>query len=182
MGDIRPANIFLSEEGQVKIANAFSWPSEIPNYQKTILNREETYLAPEEVEGLREGKLHLNIDEHLAESFSIGLTMLETGGLQRAYSLYLNKKFNKPELESMIRVWENVSIDEDKSKKKTYSRLLKHVVIALCEVETENRVSAQELYEWLCPFDADISNLRPFSPPPPPHKVKLPRMEIVSEF
>ena len=40
VGDIRPANIFLNAEGQIKIANIFSWPNETTNYQKTILNKE----------------------------------------------------------------------------------------------------------------------------------------------
>jgi len=26
VGDIRPYNIFINEEGQIKIANIFSWP------------------------------------------------------------------------------------------------------------------------------------------------------------
>ena len=68
----------------------------------------------------------------------------------------------------MINNWKNLNISEDEKIKKTYSPLFKDVVIALCEVRPENRVTAEELFEWLCPFDSDISNLKPFSPPNPP--------------
>lgn len=47
IGDVRPSNIFINEEGQVKIANMFSWPNEPTNYIKTLDDSQKTYLAPE---------------------------------------------------------------------------------------------------------------------------------------
>jgi len=32
IGDVRPYNIFINEEGQIKIANLFSWPYEYTNF------------------------------------------------------------------------------------------------------------------------------------------------------
>ena len=36
IGDVRPQNVFINEEGQVKIATNYSWPSEQNNYAKTF--------------------------------------------------------------------------------------------------------------------------------------------------
>jgi hypothetical protein len=45
LGDIRPQNIFINVDGQVKLANIYSWPNEDNNYMKTILNNEPTYIG-----------------------------------------------------------------------------------------------------------------------------------------
>jgi hypothetical protein len=45
IGDVRPHNIFLNSQAEIKIANQFSWPRENTNFQKTFDN-EKTYLAP----------------------------------------------------------------------------------------------------------------------------------------
>lgn len=36
LGDIRPLNVFISPEGQVRIATQFTWPNEQTNYAKTV--------------------------------------------------------------------------------------------------------------------------------------------------
>lgn len=45
VGDIRPDNIFINEEGQVKLANICSWPRQESNYFKSLNDKEETYLG-----------------------------------------------------------------------------------------------------------------------------------------
>ena len=45
VGDIRPLNIFVNDNGQVKVANHLSWPSESNNYEKVLYNKEITYLC-----------------------------------------------------------------------------------------------------------------------------------------
>jgi len=47
--DIRPSNIFLNEDGRIKVACSLSWPLEISNIQKAM-DKEPTYLAPEDLE------------------------------------------------------------------------------------------------------------------------------------
>lgn len=47
IGDVRPYNIFINEEGQIKIANLFSWPYERNNFDKTAFEKQLTYLSPE---------------------------------------------------------------------------------------------------------------------------------------
>ena len=36
VGDIRPQNIFISEDGSVKVACIYSWPLERTNYDKSF--------------------------------------------------------------------------------------------------------------------------------------------------
>jgi hypothetical protein len=38
IGDVRPHNIFLNSQAEIKIANQFSWPRENTNFQKTFDN------------------------------------------------------------------------------------------------------------------------------------------------
>ena len=73
LGDVRPQNIFINEDGQVKLANVYSWPNEDNNYMKTVLNNEPTYLgtyrvytAPEEVEELQSSKHKTTCDPNIA--------------------------------------------------------------------------------------------------------------------
>jgi len=73
LGDVRPQNIFINEDGQVKLANIYSWPNEDTNYMKTVLNNEATYLgtlccyaAPEEVQELQNGRHENTCDPNIA--------------------------------------------------------------------------------------------------------------------
>jgi serine/threonine protein kinase len=45
VGDIRPENIFINEDGQVKVANQLTWPLEQDNYEKTFYEKQPTYLG-----------------------------------------------------------------------------------------------------------------------------------------
>lgn len=46
VGDIRPSNVFISNEGQIKVATYLSFPSEKNNYEKTLNENQLTYLSP----------------------------------------------------------------------------------------------------------------------------------------
>jgi len=45
IGDVRPHNVFISPEGQVRVATQFTWPNEQTNYLKTVFDKETTYLC-----------------------------------------------------------------------------------------------------------------------------------------
>ena len=45
VGDIRPDNIFINEDGQIKMGTQFSWPGEQLNFTKTLYEKEKTYLC-----------------------------------------------------------------------------------------------------------------------------------------
>jgi hypothetical protein len=54
VGDIRPENVFINFDGQVKAGSLYSYPNENTNYKKSI-DQEVTLLAPEDVEKLQLG-------------------------------------------------------------------------------------------------------------------------------
>lgn len=100
VGDIRPQNVFINEDGQVKVATHLTWPGEQNNYHKTFYEKEITYLgtssvnlAPEELKDIQFGKIEPSTDERIAESFSIGLTCLDAGTLNNSSLLYQKNKF-----------------------------------------------------------------------------------------
>jgi hypothetical protein len=88
VGDIRPYNIFINEEGQIKIANIFSWPYEKTNFEKTAFEKQLTYLSPEEMRLISKGNHENTSNKVLSESFSIGLTLLQSGLLFNVKELY----------------------------------------------------------------------------------------------
>lgn len=49
IGDVRPCNIFLNEDGQVKIGCLLSWPNSKTSYNKHIFENVLTYISPEEL-------------------------------------------------------------------------------------------------------------------------------------
>ena len=46
IGDVRPQNIFINEDGHIKAANCYSWPYERENFDKTAFEKQSTYLSP----------------------------------------------------------------------------------------------------------------------------------------
>lgn len=99
LGDIRPKNIFINEEGKIKVATKYSWPREIPNFEKTFFDKEKSYLSPEEMKEVEIGRAKSNSDPTLAESFSIGLTALDAILLENSEPLYSNETFDKSRFE-----------------------------------------------------------------------------------
>jgi hypothetical protein len=81
VGDVRPENVFISHEGQVRVATQLTWPNEQTNYLKTIFDKEITYLSPEELKDINYGKLDEGTNAHLSEAFSVGLTCYDAATL-----------------------------------------------------------------------------------------------------
>lgn len=94
IGDVRPYNIFINEEGQIKIANLYSWPYERTNFEKTAFEKELTYVAPEEIRQISKGNHENTTNKIVSESFSIGLTLLQSGLLFNAKNLYSVEHFS----------------------------------------------------------------------------------------
>lgn len=110
VGDIRPYNIFINEEGQLKIANLFSWPYEKTNFEKTAFERQTTYLAPEEIRLIAKGNHENQTNKIISESFSIGLTLLQSGLLFQAKQLYSveHYSFDLELLNRKLSEWEHL--------------------------------------------------------------------------
>jgi hypothetical protein len=60
LGDIKPENIFVNDEGKVKIACQYSWPDELPSFARALDLEKITYnglLAPEDLGELQRGAI-----------------------------------------------------------------------------------------------------------------------------
>ena len=56
VGDIRPENVFVNDDGQLKLSTVHSWPRETTNYDKYFYDHEPTLLAPEELNDIQVGR------------------------------------------------------------------------------------------------------------------------------
>lgn len=91
MGDIRPENIFISQNGFVRFVNLLSWPGENNGYSKALKGCI-TYLSPEDMGILQLGK-SINDYSQKSNDFGIGLTMLSSALLIENSDLYdINRK------------------------------------------------------------------------------------------
>lgn len=104
VGDVRPSNIFINEDGQIKVANVLSWPDERTNFEKTAFEKTSTYLSPEEADLIAEGKHDNLTNKILSESFSIGITLLEAGLLWDVSQLY-SPRFDRQKLVKKLEEW-----------------------------------------------------------------------------
>ena len=108
------------------------------------------------MEGTNEGKLEMFIDKYLAESFSVGLTVLEVSSLEPCDTLYNPKEnsFNRHELTRKLKDWWNLTFIEvieetNQQKQQKYSTELKLTIAALCDLNPEERLTSEEVYQWL---------------------------------
>lgn len=138
--DIRPSNIFLNEDGRIKVACSLSWPLEISNIQKAM-DKEPTYLAPEDLERISRNQL-FDGPGQLAQAFSMGLTALSVGNLICYDDLYdlKNNNFDVMRFNEAIGLWRANS---------GYSEVLRGTVSLLCNINPERRMSVTELNDLL---------------------------------
>lgn len=145
IGDLRPHNIFINEEGQLKIANLFSWPYEKTNFDKTAYEKQRTYISPEEIALIEKGNLENTTNKVVSESFSIGLTLLQSGLLFSADELYSQegRAINIVKLNQRINEWLNLQFPNSENTAIIgYSPLLKNIVAALCQADPQHRLTS----------------------------------------
>ena len=164
IGDVRPYNIFINEEGQIKIANILSWPYEKTNFEKTAFEKQLTYLAPEEMRIIAKGNHDNNADRVTAESFSIGLTLLQSALLTNVKEIYLLDLYSVDlnKLNQKLAEWQNLQFLVDNNNWDTYSPLLKQIVTFMCNPDERQRLRSLEVEEALRPYQNEILNLRKF--------------------
>lgn len=101
LGDIRPENIFLSQDAKVKVGSLYTFPNERSSFQKFINKKSpdyHVYLAPEDLLAASQGKLE-NRDHDKSEVFAMGTTIMGTGLLDDMNSIYdyPSREFNYQE-------------------------------------------------------------------------------------
>lgn len=62
LGDVRPGNIFVNENGEIRVSNLYTFFDETTNYSKFLTSREQTFVAPEQIAELQSGKLDSKVD------------------------------------------------------------------------------------------------------------------------
>lgn len=87
-GDIRPANINLTPEGFVKLADHGLFSSASNNYYKSFLNKERTFLAPNLLKSLAIRENRPFYDFWKGDIYSLGMTILEVTTFGNCYNCY----------------------------------------------------------------------------------------------
>lgn len=89
LGDINPQNVFVNDEGHIRVANIYSWPHERFSYWKVLENdkHENTLLAPEDMNNWQTNHLD-NDNNHQSELFAIGATIISAALLSDFKSVY----------------------------------------------------------------------------------------------
>ena len=123
VGDIRPLNVFINDNGEIKVVTPYSWPNELSNYDKVYKDREVTFLSPEESRelGLNRDKPISNVGT--AETFSVGLTLLDAAMLDDCERLY--------DTDCKLMEEDLFNIREEFKLKRNYSKEFKYVLLAL---------------------------------------------------
>lgn len=153
MGDVRPHNIFINSQGDMKVANVYSWPRESTNFNKTFDN-EKTYLAPEDMVRLEMGT-NEDTSGYTSEMFSIGFTILSAAMLEDFLRLYniKNYKFDTVEATNLLNEWKSNTV---------YSEIFTAVISNLCEFQPEKRLEDDELWQWISKYEKSIKNKEDF--------------------
>lgn len=73
VGDIRPKNILMNKEGQIKVMTFLSFPNELSPFSD---HSSRVFFAPEELDQRKKGYMQSTCDAVKSESFSLGMTVL----------------------------------------------------------------------------------------------------------
>jgi hypothetical protein len=86
LGDIRPSQMVITNQREIKMINVASFPWELSSTDKILEKYDNTtkfYLAPEELESLNRKSRERPVVAK-AESFSLGMTILEAALLENS--------------------------------------------------------------------------------------------------
>jgi serine/threonine protein kinase len=161
IGDVKPENILVNEDGYVKVICQCSWPGQPSkfvrgwdrNSERLLLCKFLFHVAPEECEERqrkRQAMVYSSPDS-CSEAFSIALTILEAGSLRDACEVYgdgHDYKFSE------LKVRELLDIFEDR-----YSRQLSEIVREMLHPSPRRRWRSTQVYRLLKPCEFQILNL-----------------------
>lgn len=94
-GDIRPYNIIITPEGQVKLGEIFLHSQPLSSYSQLLTNSlEELYISPQLYRSLKEFKATPVYDANKSDIYSIGMTLLEAATLENVSRVCYDKDNN----------------------------------------------------------------------------------------
>jgi serine/threonine protein kinase len=157
LGDIKPENIFVNEQGAIRIANVYSWPNEVPSFAKALDQEKLGYnglLAPEDLAELKRGGLQNDSNEH-SEVFAVGATILSAGILGDFSGVYnyQDKTFDLAAFRDKRRAWAETA---------RYSEIFRSIVLDLTAENPNDRLTFSELWEWVSEYQASILERKQF--------------------
>ncbi len=167
LGDIKPENIFINDKGNVKVANIHSWPNEHPSFYKAIDSEADSgtcLLAPEDIAELQRGAFDNEINNQ-SEVFAIGATVLSIGILGNFSDVYnyRNKTFDLNAFNQKRLQW---------AEHPKYSGIFKAVILNLVDRNPGERLTVEELCEFVGKRSAAILNKEQFVLEQAPSKVE----------
>jgi len=94
------------------------------------------------------------INKVTAESFSIGLTVLQSGLLFNAKELYnmRDMTFNSDQLNKKVVNWHNLEYSVENGGYRKYSPLLRNIVAGMCNPDDRERLVSLQVEELLRPY------------------------------
>ncbi|KAL4434696.1 hypothetical protein ABPG74_017116 [Tetrahymena malaccensis] len=148
-GDIRPTNILLTPEGQVKIADHGILHADHSNYYKMLSRREKCYLSPILVRSLGVGEFKPFHDHWKSDVYSLGMTLLEAASLCPPLCAYdfENYQISHPILEELL--------NQCRAK---YSDFFVNVIRDMLLDDENTRPSFENLRALLLPFQNSIQS------------------------
>ncbi|KRX04683.1 Protein kinase-like domain [Pseudocohnilembus persalinus] len=156
-GDIRPNNIFLTNEGFVKLADPQLVRDEKNAYIKAFQYGEQTYLSPQLMKALQNREIQPTHNQVKSDVFSLGMTMLEVCCLYTARSCYDYGQYQiiRPVIDDLLQ-----------RSRGRYSNFLINILSEMVLENEGQRPSFLELQQILQPYQDQIQNLQPFNPDP----------------
>ena len=159
--------MFVNEEGKVKIACQYSWPGELPSFDRALDLEKLSYnglLAPEDFSELQRGSLDNDANTQ-SEMFAIGATIISAGILNNFSSVhnYNNKTFSTQGLRDIRRAW----VESER-----YSEIFKSIVLNLVETNPAERLTSSELWEFVSQYESHILEKKQFVIASAPAKVE----------
>ncbi|CAD8206968.1 unnamed protein product [Paramecium pentaurelia] len=153
-GDIQPQNIYLDENGSVKLAEYNYFPGGQHGFQKMLLSKDRAYLSPTLLNNYRNMNFKAQHNEYKSDVFSFGMTLLEVLLLEESYDCmdFQNGCISQHLVDSKLQ----------KVKRSGYSQLLTNFVRELLQIEENARPSWNDLKQVIDQFRDKICNLIPF--------------------
>lgn len=142
-GDLRPINIMLNANGQVKLFDNQLLNQEKNGYVKALSHGENTYLSPQQLTALSRRELHPGISASKSDSFTLGMTMLEICSLYTSRSCYdfQNFKVNWVVVEQLFQTCRT-----------RYSVFLMNLIQEMLNEDENQRISFNEIQQILAPY------------------------------